>query len=283
MHSWRAFPDAGFFDGCASAPTAFKRLLFSVCFLHAIAQERRAYGPLGWCVPYEFNDSDLRISVLQLRKFIDDAAGGEIPYKALTYLIGECNYGGRVTDENDRRCLTALVKDFVSPRVLDDAFRFGPSGACELLPRTPVCQALLTIFQLTLVRGSDTYATIPAGAALDAVGELVRALPLSTQPEVLGLHDNATISRDGGEAQALLDALLLTQPRVSSNAKGGGGPTPEAIVDALAGDLLSRLPADFDVAGARERYPVTYEESMNTVGVGRCAGGGGGGLWFGGN
>ena len=74
-----------------------------------------------------FDDGDLRISVRQLRMYIDD--NEQLPYDALKYAIGECNYGGRVTDDKDRRLLNTLLGRVYRPEIMtDEVFNLSASG-----------------------------------------------------------------------------------------------------------------------------------------------------------
>ena len=65
-------------------PTAYKRLLFGFCLFHAIVQDWRKYGPIGWNIPYGFMNEDLTTGRRQLKYFLGEY--DLIPYKVLNYL-----------------------------------------------------------------------------------------------------------------------------------------------------------------------------------------------------
>jgi dynein heavy chain len=92
-----------------------------VAFFHALILERREFGPLGWNVRYGFNDSDFKVATRQLKSMLNTYTS--LPFDSLRYLIGECNYGGRVTDDWDQRTLFVLLEDIVVPHILSDNAR----------------------------------------------------------------------------------------------------------------------------------------------------------------
>nr|XP_024655433.1 dynein heavy chain 1, axonemal-like [Maylandia zebra] len=217
----------------SSTKTAdFKSLLLSLCLFHGIALERRKFGPLGFNIPYEFTDGDLNICISQLKMFLDEYQ--DIPYKVLKYTAGEINYGGRVTDDWDRRCLLSVVEDFYCPAVLSSDHVYCASG---------------------VYRQIDTK--------LDIKGYLayIRGLPINDTPEIFGLHDNANISFAQNEAFGLLEAVVRLQPRATS----AEGKTLEEIVEEIVAGIVEKIPPPFDIEEVMGKYPVLYEESMNTV------------------
>ena len=52
-------------------PRAFKKLFFGLAMFHAITQERRRFGPLGFNCQYDFNDSDFTVSLAQVWAWVD--------------------------------------------------------------------------------------------------------------------------------------------------------------------------------------------------------------------
>jgi dynein heavy chain len=114
-----------FLNDCKK-PEAWKKLVYGLSFFHAILQERRKFGPLGWNIRYDFNDSDLETSTTMLKIFLDEQE--EIPWDAMLYVTGQINYGGRVTDDWDRRCLITLLRKYSNPEILEDGYKFSESG-----------------------------------------------------------------------------------------------------------------------------------------------------------
>ncbi|KAJ7549209.1 hypothetical protein O6H91_07G045600 [Diphasiastrum complanatum] len=195
--------DAGFFYNCSKGKE-WRRMLYGLCFFHAVVQ---------------------------------------IPYKALNYLTGECNYGGRVTDDHDRRTLNTILASLYCEAIHDDDFSFSESGQFGA----------------------------PPDGSYESYLEFIKKLPAQPRPEVFGFHDNANITKDLNETARLLGSLLLVQPATSeasgtsSAAKNVAVASTEQIMLGISNDILTKLPGNFDVESVQLKYPVTYLESMNTV------------------
>lgn len=107
-------------------PREFKKLLFGFAFFHAIVQDRRKFGPIGWNIPYAFTYEDFDVCMKQLKVFLDDYE--VVPYKVLNYLGAEINYGGRVTDDKDVRLIKTILTKYINAGVMNDGHKFSESG-----------------------------------------------------------------------------------------------------------------------------------------------------------
>jgi dynein heavy chain, axonemal len=213
-------------------PDEFKKMVFAFCLFHGVIQERRKFGSLGFNIAYEFNDSDRKVCLLQLRKFLP--MYDTIPYDVLTFLTGEINYGGRVTDDWDRRCLMTLIQHFINPGVLDVGCPFSPSGI---------------------------YHTIDPGNRKQYL-DYLDSWPLNPQPEIFGLHENADITCAQNTTHSILSTVLALESRGGS---GASASSREQLLTATASEIAAKLPQPFDMAAFSTKYPTKYEESMNTV------------------
>ena len=203
----------------------WKKLLVGLAFFHAVVQERRKFGALGWNIRYEFNTSDIKCAKDVLKMFTKNFE--EMPWEALTYVTGHVNYGGRVTDDIDRRCLMCILGRYYQPAVVTDAnYKFSESG---------------------------TYYDPPVGPH-SALMEYLRALPMIDNPEVFGMHANANITFQLQETRSLYETVLSIQPRLGGGVSEGEKSPEEQVLD-LAAALMDEMPEDFphDSPGLRGR------------------------------
>ncbi|KAL7704965.1 dynein heavy chain cytosolic putative [Lotmaria passim] len=227
----------------ATPPVVLQRLVWTLAFFHGTVMERRRFSPLGWNVAYDWGLPDFAAGVATVRTALSrsngsrDAAAVRLPTEELCYMLGVIDYGGRVTDEWDTRCLQVLTRRYFG----ETATVAAPSDplAPPDFPSEGLTYAeMLRLAETTLAdganrqadnQGSTTCLTTPAAAAAAGAAE---------SPTHFGLHDNATLAVEQQLSFNLVDAL------VAMNAGGGGTVASTLTPPAAAGEALQLLQHD---------------------------------------
>ncbi|KAK3539191.1 hypothetical protein QTP86_029601 [Hemibagrus guttatus] len=209
---------------------AFRSLVYVLAFFHAVVQERRKYGKIGWNIPYDFNESDFQVCLEILNTYLTKAhtqGDTTIPWGSLKYLIGEVMYGGRAIDSFDRRILTVYMDEYLGDFIFDSfqPFRFFHS--------------------------KDVDYRIPPDGHKDVYVAEIESLPLANTPEVFGLHPNAEIGYYTQAARDMWTHLIELQPQTGDS---GGGISRDEYIVQVARDIQNKLPMPFDLDVIRKKF-----------------------------
>lgn len=138
-------------------------------------------------------------------------------------MIGEVQYGGRVTDDYDKRLLNTFAKVWFSDALFAEDFEFYKG------------YTVLSYNNIT-----DYLKVIDSMASIDP-------------PQVYGLHSNADITYQSNTTQAVLNTIISIQPK---EAGVGTGESRETVVTRQAKDMLEKLPSPYDFYVVRERLHI---------------------------
>jgi len=201
----------------------WRQLLFVMCFLHSVVQERRKFGPIGWNIRYEFNQSDLSACTQFLQNHLiemDAKKANQPTWPTVQYMIAEIQYGGRITDDFDMLLMNTYAEKYFKPLHLEKGI--------ELFPGYQV----------------------PDNTDVSVFRTAIESLPPQESPEIFGLHSNADLTYRTLQVDDAVDTITATMPKSGG---GGGGLSPEEVVDKTAEDLLSKVPPPFEVEDTKQK------------------------------
>ena len=204
-------------------PDMWREIVYATCFLHSVVQERRKYGPIGFCLPYEFNSSDLDASLMYIEKYLNglNAIGSKnVQMKTIQFMICEIQYGGRITDDLDRELFYMLGIDYVKDQISHQDNRFRGS-------QDP----------------NDYQYTIPKENDILKIREFIEGMPSTDNPEVFWLHPIADLALRMRESRDMLATLIDTQPKES--ATSGGLSREDEVKKNIEEVYLKDLPVDY--------------------------------------
>jgi len=84
---------------------------------------------------------------------------------------------------------------------------------------------------------------IPSCNESEEFQSYIRTYPSIDSPEIFGLHPNADLTFRKKEVDVLLETILDTQPKTSSDS--GGGASREDVVSAKCKELLDSAPKNY--------------------------------------
>jgi dynein heavy chain len=200
----------------------WRQMLFVMCYMHSIVQERRKFGPIGWNILYEFNQSDLSACVqfLQNHTMEMDAKKLNSPtWPTVTYMISQIQYGGRITDPFDELLMDTYAGQYFNKGSLEKG---------------------LELFKGYVVPDETDIAKFRAA---------IEDLPSQESPEIFGLHPNADLTFRTLAVAGMIDTVVSTMPKAGG---GGGGMSPEETVDGICEDLLGKVPSEFQPEVTKE-------------------------------
>ena len=199
----------------------YRPLLFSLCFFHAILLERKKFGSLGYNVDpaYDFNDSDFQVSEAILSLYInemEEPLATSIPFQTIRFLICDASYGGRVTDDWDRRTLQTYINQYMNiDAVLTPQYRLSTESAYYI----PGVDLTLTAYK-----------------------DFVNVLPGEDSPLAFGQHPNADIISQIIRSGDLLECLMTLNATVLVKVSGGSGGGENTVsVDKVVLGLADQL------------------------------------------
>ncbi|XP_043790719.1 dynein axonemal heavy chain 8 [Apis laboriosa] len=208
-------------------------IIYTISFLHTVVQERRKFGPLGWNIPYEFNMSDWLASCIFINNYLNefDVKLG-ISWHTIRYMIAEVQYGGRVTDDYDKRLLNTFTKLWFFDTIFTEEFQFY-KGYSVL-----------------------TYKTVQE--YLKVIDDMNTVDP----PQVYGLHANANITYMANTTQAVLDNILFVQPKEAGVV---GAESREVVVARQTNEMLKKLPSSYDPYEVKQRCQILGATAPMTI------------------
>ena len=145
-------------------------------------------GALGFCIPYEFGTGDILACILFLEKHM--YAGSSWP--TIQYMTAEVQYGGKITDDLDRRLFATYCTSWMNASSLGKTFQFNPETYIN--PPSESFAYLIPDFQ----EHSDYV-------------RYLETMPMEDSPELFGLHPNADLTFRIKSANALLSTLSSCQ------------------------------------------------------------------------